>query len=551
MPSSGSTLPTLVIGLDGATFRVLRPWLESGELPCLSRLYNEGVSGVLESITPPLSPEAWSTFMTGKHPGLHGVMNFICFLPGTYQVRFNNGAMIREKTLWRLISDAGMRVGVAGVPMTYPPEAVNGYLVSGLETPGISSQFTHPESLAEELRSALGGYDLHGDFVDCKDPAEYLSRLLDTVKNQARAACYLLKRHPADLSVFVIGATDRVQHAFWRYLGAGSEFSDAIKTAYKYVDDAVAEMIEQIPDPKNVVVMSDHGFGPCHTMVHLNRWLEQRGYLTFARRHSAGSGVLRGLYRGANAAAPRWLKDAVKSRLPGIRRKMTSFLLFSDVDWPESRAFAISTQHGYVYLNRRDRFPLGTVEPGAEADEIREQLAAELSKMQHPETGEPLVARVLHTKREYQGPACDLLPDLIVLWRDGYISRAESGEIAKSRAKQNIVEPTGRALGEWSGSHRFDGVLIAHGPAFASPRVVEGARLVDLAPTLLHLLGLPVPDDMTGRVLDQLFDERFLGQHLVRYVASEREERPDAPAASLTPEESEQVAERLRRMGYL
>jgi predicted AlkP superfamily phosphohydrolase/phosphomutase len=564
MPVSGSAPPVLVIGLDGATFQLLGPWIENGELPCLSRLCRDGVRGMLQSVTPPLSPEAWSTFMTGKHPGLHGVMNFLCFRPGTYQLQFSNGSLLRGRTLWRILSEAGKRVGVMGVPMTYPPEPVNGYLVTGIETPSAGSGFTHPEGLADELRQALGGYDLHGDFLDSGDPEEYLRRLLEMIDNQVRAACYLVKRYPADLSVCVIGATDRVQHAFWRYMDAGhpwhesgaaqagahhhAALRDAVKTAFRRVDDALAEIMECVPEPRNVVVMSDHGFGPCHTMVHLNEWLEQRGYLALRPRKSVGLSALHRGYVAASRRTPRWLKDAAKSRLPALRRRMTSSLVFGNVSWPETKAFAISTQHGYVYLNRRDRFPQGPVEPGAEADQLCERLAAELSEMCDPETGEAMVARVVHTCDEYRGPACGALPDLIVLWRDGYVSRAKD---IRPRGHQRIVEPTGRSIDEWSGSHRAEGVLIAHGPAFASPRTVEGARIVDLAPTVLHLLGLPVPDDMTGRVLEQILGDRFLSDSPVRYAPAGKDDRPRSPGADFTAEESAEVAERLRRMGYL
>ena len=562
MSATGSPHPVLVVGLDGATFQLLEPWLESGELPCLSRLYREGVRGTLESVTPPLSPEAWSTFMTGKHPGLHGVMNFLSFRPGSYDIQFTNGSLIRGKTIWRLLSDAGKRVGVMGVPMTYPPEPVNGYLVSGVETPGVGSRYTHPESLAQELRDALGGYDLHGDFLDTTDPSEYLSRLLNMVGNQARAACYLLKRYPADLSVVVIGATDRVQHGFWRYMDRGhpwhdagtpAQLADAIKTVYRRVDEALAEIIEQVPEPRNMVIMSDHGCGPCHTLVDLNRWLTQRGYLVLARRRGMGLSTVRELCSRAAARCPRWLKDLLKARLPGLRTQVASLMLLSQVDWAQSQAFAICTQYGYIYVNRRDRFPLGVVEPGAEADQVCERLAAELGELREPETGEPVVARVVRTPELYDGPASDMLPDLIVLWREGYISRTRTDVSlpTSADARRGVFQPTGRTIEEWSGSHRPDGVLIAHGPVFAAPGHIEGARLIDLAPTLLHLLGQPVPEDMTGRVLEELLDPGFLAENPVRYSAADRAETSGVPTAELSPEESEEVAERLRKMGYL
>ncbi|MFB3882308.1 MAG: alkaline phosphatase family protein [Armatimonadota bacterium] len=552
----------LVVGLDGASFRLIGPWLAAGELPCLSRLWREGVRGPLESVTPPLSPEAWSTFMTGKHPGLHGVMNFLRFRPNSYQLEFSNGSMIRAKTLWRMLSEAGRRVGVMGVPMTYPPEPVNGYLVSGIETPGLGSRYTHPEGLAKELREALGGYDLHGDFADTADPSVYLERLIAMVGNQAGAARYLLGKYPADLSVVVFGVTDRVHHSFWRYHdpehpwhdpGAPRHLIDGVRTVYRRVDDAVAQLLEEVPGPTNVVVMSDHGCGPCHTLVDLNGWLAQRGYLNSGRGEHGGRGMVRGLYGRAAALSPRWLKDAIKARLPGLRSQLASMMVLGRIDWGRTRAFSISTQHGYIYLNRRDRFPLGLVEPGAEADGLCARLAEELVQLREPEEGKPLVERVVRTRDLYHGPACDTLPDLIVLWREGYIARvrSDSARTGVGRGIADLLKPTGRALDEWSASHRPDGMLIAHGPAFVSGASVEGARLVDLAPTLLHVLGEPVPEDMTGRVLEELLDPGFLRENPVRYSAPDGAETPGAPTAELSPEESEEVAERLRKMGYL
>jgi predicted AlkP superfamily phosphohydrolase/phosphomutase len=557
--------PVLVIGLDGATFALLRPWLEGGELPHLSRLYREGVRGVLESVVPPLSPEAWSTFMTGKHPGQHGVMNFMGLRRGSYALHFNSGAEVQEPSLWRLLSDAGRRVGVIGVPMTYPPEPVNGYLVSGLETPGAGARFTYPAELAEELRRAMGGYDIHGDFLGHATPEAYLERLLEMVDNQARAACYLLAKYPADLSVVVIGATDRAQHCFWKFSDpshprydphAPQALSQALPRVYRRVDAAVGAMLEHVPDPKTVLVMSDHGFGPCHKRVHLNGWLEWRGYMARAGGSARLFGAARSAWQGVGTYAPRWLKDWLKSAFPSMRRQVESFLLLSRVEWERTKAFSISTQHGYIYLHRRDRFPKGTVAPGAEAEALCDQLIADLERFTDPETGEPVVARVVRTRDIYPGPAMESLPDLIVLWRPGYIARAEGKERPHGNSPGDFIDQdlrTGdieRLISvEQSGSHTPEGILIAHGPGLARPGEISGANIIDLAPTLLHLLGEPVPQDMGGHVLESLFAPAMVAARPVQY-ARERP-REEAPASPYSAEEAKQVEQHLRELGYL
>jgi predicted AlkP superfamily phosphohydrolase/phosphomutase len=566
MQDGGCSRRVLVVGLDGATFRLLGPWLERGELPCLSRLYREGVRGTLQSVISALSPEAWSTFMTGKHPGQHGVMNFLSFRPRSYELQFNNGALIRQKTLWRLLSDAGKRVGVVGVPMTYPPEPVNGYLVAGLETPGAKSQFTHPPGLADELRASMGGYDLHGDFADCADPQEYLNRLLDMIDNQARAACHLLEKYPSDLTMVTIGATDRAQHFFWRFVdpshpaydsGAPSELGAALLRVYEQVDKAVEAMLQCVPEPRTVVIMSDHGFGPCHKLVHLNRWLEQEGYLVCARRSSVRVKMLQTIWGQASKHAPRWMKDWLKSVLPAVRSQVASLLLLNRFQWTGTKAFAVSTQHGYVYLNRRDRFPQGVVGPGAEAEALCDELTESIMGLRDADTGKSVVKRVLRTEDLYPGPGADALPDLIVLWQDGYIARSDAVRGRSDAGGQetadtsSLIEPIDMSSGAWNGCHTQDGVLVFHGPDAGGPGDIKGARLIDLAPTLLHLLGEPVPEDMTGRVLEDVFAPGFLASRPIRYCPADQDQPTGARESALSSAEQEEMAERLRQIGYM
>ncbi len=566
MVRDGRPERVVVIGLDGATFALLRPWLESGELPCLSRLYREGVSGVLTSVVPPLSPEAWSTFMTGKHPGQHGVMNFFTIRPGSYELCFNTGANVQEQTLWRRLSDAGRRVGVVGVPMTYPPEPVNGYLISGLETPGVGAQFTYPAHLAEELRREVGAYDIHGDLLGRATPEAYLARLLRMIDNQAKSVCYLLSRYPADLSVVVIGATDRAQHCFWKFSDPRHPHYDpksppvlanALKRVYARTDAAVETMLNCVPDPKTVIVMSDHGFAPCHRLIHLNCWLERYGYLTSARGSEATYSLAQRTWQGAGRRAPRWLKDWLKATLPSVRQHVQSFLMLSRVDWSQTRAFSLNNQHGYIYLHRKDRFPQGIVEPGAEAEALCRSLAADLEQFVDTRTGERVVDRVYRVAELHPGPAKDRLPDLIVMWRDGYMARAEANERIGRQCPEALVGSDlhlgdiGRLISiEQSGAHAPDGILMAHGPGLARG-TVEGANIIDLAPTILHLMGEPVPEDMGGGVREELFPPGYLAAHPVQYTSgsSTREEVANRPPYSA--EEAKQVEQHLQDLGYL
>ena len=164
----------LIIGLDGATFDVLNPMIDAGRMPHFKRFMENGVSGVLESTKPPITPAAWTTFMTGKGPGRHGIVDFEKYDIESHTLTFNSTFEIREKTLWELLSEKGLKVGSINVPMTYPPKPVNGFMISGFETPSIDAEFTWPRELKQDIlreipnynyrtnwqRKALGGEDV-------------------------------------------------------------------------------------------------------------------------------------------------------------------------------------------------------------------------------------------------------------------------------------------------------------------------------------------------------------------------------------------------------
>jgi len=146
--------------LDGATFKVITPWVKEGKLPTLAKIMEKGAWGELESTIHPLSPQAWASFMTGKNPGKHGIFEFVEHKPHSYDLRYVNGASVQGKKLWDILSDAGKRVCVINVPFTYPPNKVNGYLIAGLDAPGPHSNFCHPPELMAELTQKFGQYQL-------------------------------------------------------------------------------------------------------------------------------------------------------------------------------------------------------------------------------------------------------------------------------------------------------------------------------------------------------------------------------------------------------
>lgn len=565
MSGSKSTRRVAIFGMDGADFALLRPWLKDNSLPCLARLYRNGAWGHLASTIPPYSPEAWSSFATGKNPGQHGVVNFVQPKSGSYELVFSTGATRRGKTFWQIAGEAGLAVGVINVPMTYPPQPVNGFMISGADTPGPQSEFVYPKELKAELLAAVGRYDLHGDYWGRTTPQEYLNRLIATVENHARAWQYLIERHSPDLFIGVFGSTDRAQHFLWRYSDPahpsydGAEFGavNPLLAVYQAVDKAIGECLARLGDDVTVIIMSDHGGGPCNKAVYLDRWLQQQGLLVYKEEKQRLSRSLkRRCYESARAFLPRWAKDWAKAKWGEVRRQIEGSLLLDPIDWAHTRAFFLGTESAYVYLNVAGRFPQGIIKPGREAEETSRRIAHDLAGLVDPESGEPVVESVFLRGELYRGKPEELalLPDLVVNWRGGYVVRHAWGDSAA--APEVIIDPSlkageaGHLMSlELCCSHRPNGMLILSGPEIAVGKEIEGARIIDLAPSALALLGVRAPADMDGVVLSALPQAETSLQQSSAEAPPQVEPAPGGDP--YTEAEKQEMEQRLRALGYL
>jgi predicted AlkP superfamily phosphohydrolase/phosphomutase len=256
----------LVIGLDGATWDLVKPWVQSGYLPQMARLTEEGSGGNLESTVPPVSPAAWSSFMTGKNPGKHGVFDFTVRDFRGYGMRL--AQRTPEPSLWALLSNQGRSVCVVNVPQTYPPEPVQGYLVTGLGTPS-ERVFTHPAELSQRLRRQ--GYQINTEVDLQRDGAErFVEDVQQVAERVTETSLGLMERLDWDLSVVVLRLTDEVAHFFWHWMDtehpAHQPADDlhrlAILRCYQKADELIGKLLEAVEDAETtVLIMSDHGFG--------------------------------------------------------------------------------------------------------------------------------------------------------------------------------------------------------------------------------------------------------------------------------------------------
>ncbi|MCA9990089.1 MAG: alkaline phosphatase family protein [Anaerolineales bacterium] len=538
----------LILGIDGATFDLIRPWAAAGHLPNLARLMNNGVQANLASTMPPVTSPAWPTFMTGCNPGKHGVFDFI--EPHGNNFDLVNSTRIRQPTIWQRLSQAGYRVGVLNVPVTYPPRPVNGFMITGILSPK-GAQICYPAGLIAQYESALPPYRVAPN-IQYKPgiEQEYIADLFDLIRVHGDWALYLMQHEPVDVLMVHFIALDIMMHALWRFMDTthprheAGPFQNAIRDGYALVDAYIGRLLDLLPAGAHTIVMSDHGFGPLHHMVNLNIFLMDKGLLKLKRDPLTQAKAWAFRYGLTPANVYRFierigLQNLVTRVSKSTRNKVYGkFLSFDSVDW--SRTVAYSIGHvGQIHLNVTGREPEGIVTQ-ADYPRQRQRVIEALQDLRHP-AGRPLVSKIISWEETYHGPFAQEGPDLHLIL-DDYNSIAcplfaTEGKIISKQIRGD------------SGCHRREGIFIAHGPTFKQAETLPEASILDLAPTIMQLLAQPVPRIMDGRVLAEIFTTPpAVVYDDVEFVA---DQMADAPGRGLDDAETAQVEERLRSLGYL
>jgi len=536
------------IGIDGATFDVISPMIRAGELPAFARLMESGSFGSLLSTPNLISPSAWTSFLTGVNPGKHGIFEFYEKKRDCYGVRFINGSDRKAASLWRILSDKGATVGVVNVPMTYPAEKVNGFLIAGLESPGPEAKgFCRPAGLYEELKRELGEYIMEPGItshVMAGDLASAEGLLYKSIENRKESTLYLMKKYPWDFFNVVFRDTDPAQHCFWRFYDKDSPdyekspYARVIPEVYRRVDRAIGEIIAALPEDVVVIVLSDHGFGfRQYGNLCLNGWLEGGGFLSL--REGDKPALTGRLYRQVEKRFKRKTKERLVRLFPKLRDRVQSGVFFSSIDWGGTRAFADGIREG-IYINLKGREPEGVVEP-SEYDALRDEIIEGLMAVKDSQSGEPVVERVLKREDVYEGKMTEMSPDLIVRWRpDASISGLKTS--AGACFSPRFLTEEHRTI---SGDHRESGILFLSGPGVGRGEI-KGASIMDLAPTILHVMGHGVPSDMDGVVLKGALSS---AEDVVLSEPSQMGGKGSSEGYG--PDEEEAVRKRLRDLGYV
>jgi len=564
-------MKVFVLGLDGATWDVLEPLLQDGLLPNLSRLREQGVSGNLRSVFPPLSPVAWTGVMTGKNSGKHGIFEFVEHGHDPLRGRVNSSRVIQAELLWEIAAQHGKTTVAGGVPMSYPPRPATrfpGFLLGDFLSPAAAADFASDPALFAELEKAVGPYRPWSTAIhDGGNEGAVLLDLHAFLDQHLKAIQFLMKRCNWDLFLFDLMATDRLQHELWHVwdlthrAARGRERElEALRPTliafWQRLDQGIGEIEADLPRDTAFLLMSDHGFGPIEHYVNFNVWLLEQGYI--ALENSFYVKQKHWFYR--RGATPEWIYGVMSRlgmgshRLSRFRGNQNSFvdrlaesvfLSRRHIDWSRTRAYA-QGNFGQIFLNLEGRQPNGCV-AAEDARPLLEDLKAALETIRHPETGEPLVKHVYERDELYQGPHAALAPDLTVVLTDWRYRTIGLHDFTTNRVISPAFGPTG--------DHRLEGILIASGSAFRPGAEPRDAVLLDIAPTVLHLLGIPVPDDMDGRVLTEVLEPASPVASRLPVLTpafATANGTPALPTDSLyTEEEDAAIKQRLADLGYL
>lgn len=544
-------------GIDGATWDVIQPMMDAGQLPNLAALVRAGVSGPLKSTVPPNSSLAWTSFQTGVHPGKHGIFFFREQRHGSYVRPVVSWNSVQAPSIWRLASDAGKKVCTVTVPLTFPVEQIRGAMIGGLLTPDRNSDFIWPPELRQELQAAIGDVPADNEpevLFHTAGEEKAIQSLFHVIEQITRMGEHLLATRNPDLFAIVFRQVDLTSHQAWCYQdpewqrlnpGKWEARRDLLARVYTAVDAAFGRIRDQALRMDGEVAFgtcSDHGFGPLTYRYYMNKWLVDQGYLvlkggvswqrfrlwTQKRWH----GVLR--RTGAMAAMARRGK-----RLPGSEQTIMKM-----VDWSRTRAYSsFSGGEDIVLINLRGREPSGIVSPGAEYEALREEIIEKVTQMRAAD-GARIVSRAFKREELWQGDQVFLAPDIQCVTVD------TACNMSPSPVHPVVAEP---AVEGRPAMHRMNGIYGWEGRGIFRPGTrLAGPQIADMAPTILHLLGLPVDDHMDGRVMEECFTDEWRAAHPVQRRSGHVRLAPRGAADDgRSKSEEERLIETMKALGYM
>lgn len=556
----------MIIGLDGATFDVLRPLAEEGSLPTLARWMAQGTCAPLYSTSPPATLPAWASFLTGTEPGHHGVTDIFVHPAQSYDLVPGGGHLRRVPTFLQALSQAGRKVASLGMPTTYPPEPISGVTVAGFDAPGARSARADgvwPPSFFETLET-MGGWN-YAVFNEHDAGPSHLRRallaILDDLDHKESVITQIAEQTAWDCFVVHLQASDTVAHHFWhahdpkspRHAVVPSDLHDAMRVVFARLDALIGRLVRQFPSNTRVMVVSDHGMGGASDeAVHLNAWLAEQGWLTFHTQNEGLRRTVTQLGRRVLTRAPLPLIEWTARNLPSPLKSLATRLLRgqSPIDFANSLAFSDELDYApSIWLNRTSRFPEGTLDD-RQAEALATQIVTAAKQLRSP-PGHAIFEDVFRREELHGGPALKDIPDILLVpaWPHGYrTSFLPSHARAPAQRRilpQEFFAPKGGGL---PGVHRPDGVFIAN-QSLGPTRWLDSLHIAEAGALVWHAMGLDLPTTVTAGVPCELTDA--LGLRRPTRSASQMSLPVEPRTRTLSAHDRDAVMRRWRSLGYL
>ncbi len=531
---------TVLIGLDGATFSILDPFMARGVMPFLREFLERGVRAPLRSVVPALTPPGWTSLMTGKRPGQHGVFDFFQKeSPESQYFRIADSHDVHSDTIWSIASEQGQRVTALNFPITYPAPIVNGCVVPGGWMPWRQLRLgCHPPGLFDRLK-ALPSFNARELALDmaleekaiegcaAEEYADWITLHTRREQRWFELLRYLMREESANLTGIVFDGVDKLHHLCWRFMDPACqspkpsdwelEITRLCERYFRQLDEIIAEIVALAGPEATVIMASDHGGGRTSEIFYLNAWLEREGYLSWT---------------DGNSAPP----DSV----PQLGFRSLARHVY-ELDWKRTVAYAATPSSQGVHIVRRSPDGSKTMSDG-EYRRLQAELKDGLLGAKDPTNRRPIVTDVRLREDEFPGPYETLAPDLTIDLADGAVVSILQADVPVKRRPEVL------------GSHRAEGIFAAAGPGIRAGVNLDELSIVQVAPLVLYSLGLPVPSDITGRVPVEAIEPAQLSLRPPRSVVSSPSMQPidtATPVGAWDAEAEATVMKRLRALGYV
>lgn len=498
----------ILIGLDGATLDLMHPWMNEGKLPSFNKIKEQGIFGKLRSTTPCYSAPAWISIITGCQPGKHGIYDF--FRTDTYKKSIISSRDRKVPAIWNILTQNDKRSLIVNVPGTYPPEAINGVMITGLLTPSSEAQFTYPTEIKQDLTpEKLGTYLLEQVAVDDipknltarYDPEKLAQQINEMTLSHAIVLINLMKTQKWDFSMVVFRGTDDIQHLLWNR-------KDLILSCYQKADECLGRMMQQYPDALFIVV-SDHGFGKPKKYFYVNNALFNAGYLkTSSNPYTSINTLVSIVFNKLSRLIFKFIPVQKILRSQIGRNLILSSASAGNIDISSSIAMYHSICSRGIRINVKEKYPYGIIKQ-KDYDVIRDKLVNFLKNIIDPETNEHIVEKIYTAEEIYGKDAVNDPLDIIFDLKDGYSAQEilqppEGLKAVFQSKKQPLTYLSPPSFYDWIGDHKPDGILFMYGKDFLLNTYLD-ASVLDVVPTILAALQIPIPRHIDGRVLTEAF----------------------------------------------